>query len=70
MVAGGYDGSYLDVVEKFNLDTLTSCIVDVKLDVPRFWHTGDGDLVCGGRDYDDNRLSSCYNIVTGTGVWG
>ena len=53
MVAGGYDGSYLDVVEKFNLDTLTSCIVDVKLDVPRSDHTGDGDLVCGGEDDND-----------------
>ena len=65
-MAGG-QGS-LDVVEIINLETLTSCIVDVKLDVPRSDHTGDGDLVCGGEDDHSNGLSSCYNIVTGTTI--
>ena len=69
LVAGGNnDSSDLDVVEIINLETLSSCIVDVKLDVPRESHTGDGDLVCGGEDDDGNRLSSCYNIVTGTTI--
>ena len=70
MVAGGWDGnnSGLDVVEIINLETLSSCIVDVKLDVPRYAHTGDGDLVCGGRDVDGNYLSSCHNIITGTTI--
>ena len=67
-MAGGDYGSYLDVVEMINLETLTSCIVDVKLDVPRYRHTGDGDLVCGGEDDDSNTPSSCYNIVTGTTI--
>ena len=41
--------------------------MDVKLDVPRAFHTGDGDLVCGGQD-GYNRLSTCYNILTGTTI--
>jgi len=69
LVAGGSDGSsLLDVVEMINLETNSSCIVDVKLDVPRVWHIGDGDMVCGGLDDDYNTLSSCYNIVTGTTI--
>ena len=68
MVAGGVSGSALDVVEMINLETQTSCIVDVKLDQPRRYHTGDGDLVCGGIDVDGYSLSSCYNIVTGTTI--
>ena len=40
----------------FNLETMSSCIVGVKLDEPKYYHTGDGNLVCGG--------SSCFNIVT------
>ena len=67
-MAGGYDGSILDVVEMINLETLSSCTVDVKLDVPRYGHTGNGDLVCGGVDDDHNDLSSCYNIITGTTI--
>ena len=68
LVAGGTGVSRsLDVVEVINLETLSSCIVDVKLDQPRDEHTGDGDLVCGGYSGTD-RLSSCYNIVTGTTI--
>ena len=69
MVAGGQSGSNtLDLVEMINLETMTSCVVNVKLDVPRRLHTGDGDLVCGGSDDDWNIHSSCYNIVTGTTI--
>ena len=68
MVAGGRYGSILDVVEMINLETKTSCVVNVKLDQSRRLHTGDGDLVCAGRDDDNNYLSSCYNIVTGTTI--
>ena len=57
-MAGGSDGSSLDTVEMINLETMSSCIVDVKLDKPKYYHTGDGNLVCGG--------SSCFNIVTRT----
>ena len=64
-MVGGYSGSFLDVVELFNLSTLTSCAITGKLDQPRFDHTGDGNLVCGGRDTDDVSISSCYNVATG-----
>ena len=57
-MAGGSDGSSLDTVEMINLETMSSCIVGVKLDEPKYYHTGDGNLVCGG--------SSCFNIVTRT----
>ena len=72
-MAGGWDDyySYSDVVEMINLETNSSCIVNVKLDQPRWYHTGDGDMVCGGLDdhYNHyNTLSSCYNIATGTTI--
>ena len=67
MVAGGESGSILDLVEMINLETMTSCVVDVKLDQPRDRHTGDADLVCGGWN-GNNYMSSCYNIVTGTTI--
>ena len=67
-MVGGYSGSFLDVVELFNLSTLTSCAITGKLDQPRFDHTGDGNLVCGGRDDDYNPISSCYNIATGATI--
>ena len=54
-----------DKVEIINLETLRSCVVDLKLDQPRYGHTLDGDLVCGGRDDNHNKISTCYNIVTG-----
>ena len=48
---------------------MTSCVVDVSLDQPRTFHTGDGDLVCGGEDDGNgNHLSTCYNILTGTTI--
>ena len=68
LVAGGRDGRSLDVVEMINLETMSSCIVDVKLDQPRYEHTGDGDLVCGGRGDAPGGLGSCYNIITGTTI--
>ena len=65
-MAGGRSSSALDIVELFNLETMTSCQVNV--DFPfRLDHTGDGNLVCGGAgdiNYN-NLLSTCYNIVTG-----
>ena len=79
-MAGGRDGTgngasgwnVLDVVEMINLQTMNSCIVNVKLDQPRTYHTGYGDLVCGGWDGTDNlnqpNLASCYNFVTGATI--
>ena len=64
LVAGGYIGSRLDIVELFNPNTGTSCVITGKLDQPRRWHTGDGNLVCGGLGNDDY-ISSCYNVATG-----
>ena len=57
-MAGGHNGYYgrnvLDVVEMINLETMNSCIVNVRLDQPRTYHTGNGDLVCGGWDGTDD----------------
>ena len=64
LVAGGKAGRGLDVVEMINPETFRSCVLDLKLDHPRGNHTGNGDLLCGGSN-GNNRLSSCYNIVTG-----
>ena len=66
MVAGGSSGSSLDVVELFNPKTGTSCVITDKLDQPRWYHTGDGNLVCGGNDF--NHISSCYNVATGATI--
>ena len=68
LVAGGYIGSRLDIVELFNPNTGTSCVITGKLDQPREYHTGDGNLVCGGKDNDGVRLSSCYNVATGATI--
>ena len=64
-MVGGRSDSYLDVVEMVNLDTMTSCVINVTLDQPRAYHTGDGKLVCGGND-GYSSFSSCYNIATRT----
>ena len=63
-MAGGQsvDYSVLDVVELFNPNTGTSCVITVKLDKTRFGHTGDGNLVCGGA------RSGCYNVATGATI--
>ena len=48
---------------------MTTCVLDVKLDEPKYHHTGDGPLVCGGTNAccDDNfAFSNCYNILTKT----
>ena len=60
-------GSRLDVAELFTPTTGTSCVITGKLDQPRSSHTGDGNLVCGGRYYDGVYIyiSSCYNVATG-----
>ena len=63
LVAGGLSGSYLDLVELFNPTTGTSCVITDKLDQPRWGHTGDDNLVCGG--YGTDPISSCYNVATG-----
>ena len=66
-MAGGYtSSSVLDLVELFNPNTGTSCVINGKLDQPREGHTGDGNLVCGGLDdVNVDYLSSCYNLATG-----
>ena len=65
-MAGGKSGSTLDLVELFNPNTGTSCVITDKLDQPRDRHTGDRNLVCGGREstFGDD-ISSCYNVATG-----
>ena len=65
LVAGGSQVQYrpMDVMELFNPISKTSCVVTAKLDQPRHFHTGDGNLVCGGLANDGG--SSCYNVVTG-----
>ena len=61
----GSTGSILDTLEMINLETRSSCIVDINLDKPRMWHTGDGNLVCGGRGTsNDDSGSNCFNIAT------
>ena len=64
-MAGGYSSSALDVMEIINLETMSSCLVVNTLDQPRGYHTGDGNLVCGGLDDDGYSISSCYNVATG-----
>ena len=68
VVAGGTSGSTLDLVELFNPNTQTSCVITGKLDQPRAVHTGDGNLVCAGMTSvgpDGDDISSCYNVATG-----
>ena len=65
-MAGGSSGSLLDLVELFNPNTGTSCVITGKLDQPRSSHTGDGNLVCGG--WDGGAISSCYNVATGVTI--
>ena len=68
-MAGGQSGSTtLDLVELFNPNTQTSCVITGKLDQPRAVHTGDGNLVCAGMTSvgpDGDDISSCYNVATG-----
>jgi len=67
-VAGGASGSALDLVELFNPNTGTSCVITAKLDQPRAVHTGDGNHVCAGMTSvgtDGDNISSCYNVATG-----
>ena len=67
-MAGGTSGSTLDLVELFNPNTQTSCVITGKLDQPRAVHTGDGNLVCAGMTSvgpDGDDISSCYNVATG-----
>ena len=67
LIAGGVSDIVLDVVEMLDLDTMTTCVLDVKLDEPKYFHTGDGHLVCGGTQGDAGEvLSNCYNILTKT----
>ena len=68
LVAGGYSGSFLDVMEIINMETMSSCLVDTTLDQPRNYHTGDGNLVCGGEDDGYDYKSNCYNVATGTTI--
>ena len=60
-------GSGLDLSELFNPNTGTNCAITGKLDQPRYYHTGDGNLVCGG-DSNDSTISSCYNVATGATI--
>ena len=66
-MTGGRKPSYSDLVELFNPNTGTSCVITGKLDQPRFDHTGDGNLVCGGYGNGDYS-SSCYNVATGATI--
>ena len=59
----GTSDNYLDVVELFNPINQTSCLVSGKLDQPRLFHTGDGNIVCGG--HNNGTISSCYSVATG-----
>ena len=63
-MTGGWSGSTLDLVELFNPNTGTRCVITVKPDQPRRSHTGDGNLVCGGWT-DSDSISRCYNVATG-----
>ena len=63
-MAGGRTSGRLDLVELFNPNTGTSCVITGKLDQTRDSHTGDGNLVCGGWTGSDY-ISSCYNVATG-----
>ena len=67
-MAGGYSSSALDVMEIINMETMSSCLVDTTLDQPRNYHTGDGNLVCGGEDDGYDYKSNCYNVATGTTI--
>ena len=57
----------LDTVEMINLETNSSCVVDVKLDQPSISLTSNGNLFCGGSG-DGSTISNCFNIVTRTRV--
>ena len=65
-MAGGWSGSKLNLVELFNLETMSSCTVDNTLDQPRSTHTGEGNLVCSG--WGNDAISSCYNVATGATI--
>ena len=67
-MAGGMYSNRLDTVEMINLETMSSCIVDVNLDQPRHAHTGDGNLVCGGNGNGNIYISSCFNVATRTSI--
>ena len=65
-MAGGSSGLLkLDLVELFNPNTGTSCVITAKLDQPRRLHTGDDNLVCGGSDSGADFITNCYNVATG-----
>ena len=69
-MAGGLGGKSrrekLDTVEMINLETMSSCVVDVKLEQPSHSHTIDGNLVCGGRT--GGYISKCFNLATRTSI--
>ena len=67
-MAGGDNGRKTDTVEMINLETMSSCIVEVNLDQPRWGHIADGNLVCGGHLNRGGYASSCYNIATRTTI--
>ena len=55
------------MLQLFNPINQTSSVITCKLDQPRYGHTGDGNLVCGG-DSNDSTISSCYNVATGATI--
>ena len=65
MAGGSSGGSVLDIMELFNPINETNCVVTGKRDQPRHYHTGDGNIVCGGQGNDGDYISSCYNVATG-----
>ena len=64
-MAGGRTSGRLDLVELFDPNTGTSCVITGKLDQRRDYLTGIGNLVCSGDGNDGYRISSCYNVATG-----
>ena len=52
------------MLQLFNPINQTSSVITCKLDQPRYGHTGDGNLVCGGYTGSDF-IPSCYNVATG-----
>ena len=66
-MAGGRDNPRLNSVEMINLETMSSCVVDVTLKWPSHAHTGHGNLVCGGSG-DGGNHQYCYNVATKTSI--
>ena len=67
VIAGGLDagGNVIEIAEV--LDNNTNCKVD-PFPIKIFSATGINGMICGGRDYENNLLSSCWNLNP-NGTW-